>query len=177
MTDTKRCGRCKAEKPVTEFYRSKATKSGFCCECKVCSYQKKLKSLAVGDRKEKQSEHYKQWYQANREVLLQKKRERRKDPAEKEKDKVHSANRRARMGEEAWAAWRKKTRNKEMAKAYNKIRAEMYLDAEVRAEIRSQCKFTKLANEDIPQEMIEVYRLLRFINRRIKNEECNSITK
>lgn len=176
--ELKRCGCCKAEKPTTEFYKDKTKPSGLTTACKVCRYQQKLNSLSKGDRLAKRSEHYKEWYQANREILLQKKREKRKDPIEKAKDKAIKAKWIAAMGEDAHREWRKKLRIKyrDKIKAYNKMRTDTYPDSEVRAEIRSRCKFSKLANEEIPQEMIEIYRLLRFINRRIKNEECNATT-
>ena len=177
--DLKRCGCCKAEKPTTEFFKDKTKPSGLTSACKVCRYQQKLKSLSKGDRLAKRSEHYKEWYQTNREILLQKKREKRKDPIEKEKNKVIRAKWIEAMGAEAYSAWRKKLKVKyrEKIAAYNKATNIAFPDCEVRAEIRRNCKFIKLANEDIPQEMIEVYRLLRFINRRIKNEECNTTKK
>lgn len=159
-------------KEVTEFYKSKHTKDGLNHCCKVCSYQRKLKSLSIGDRLERKSAQYKEWYQANREVLLQKKREKRKDPIEKEKNKQHGINRRARMGEEKYAEWRKQLRVKyrDNIKAYNKMRMDKFFDAEVIAEIRSNAKYTKLSKEQIPKEMIDVYRMIRFINRKVKHE-------
>lgn len=174
--DTKRCGCCKEIKALSEFFRDKSKPSGITSSCKVCRYAQKLKSLSKGNRLANRSAHYKEWYQANKEILLQKKRDKRKTPEEKEKMKQYTARYRASLGEEAWKARRKKHREngKEVWRAYNKKRTEAYPDAEVRAEIRSTAKYARLSNEEIPQEMIEVYRLIRFINRRVKDENSNS---
>lgn len=177
--DSKRCGCCKQIKALSEFFRDKAKPDGITSSCKVCRYAQKLKSLSKGDRLAKKSAHYKEWYQANKEIVLQKKRDKRKTPEEKEKTKQYVSRYRALLGEEVWKARRKKYREngKEVWKAYNKKRAEAYPDAEVRAEIRSTAKYAKLSNEEIPQELIEVYRLIRFINRRVKNEDSNNTTR
>jgi hypothetical protein len=175
--ELKRCGCCKTEKPTTEFFKDKTKPSGLTSACKVCRYQQKLKSLSEGDRLAKRSEHYKEWYQANREILLQKKREKRKDPIEKEKNKLIKAKWIEAMGPEAYTAWRKKLRVKYRDKiaAYNKAVNIAFPDCEVRSEIRRNSKFAKLTNEEIPHEMIEVYRLLRFIRRGIKNEDLHKV--
>lgn len=38
---TRRCNVCKEEKPVTEFFRQAATKSGYQSRCKTCDYRRK----------------------------------------------------------------------------------------------------------------------------------------
>lgn len=174
----KTCSKCKVNKELTEFTKDASRPDGLDRHCRECKTAAKRAYLAQGNNAELKSQRYKEWYQANREILLQKKREKRKDPVEKEKNKAIKAKWIAAMGETAHKEWRKRLRIKyrENIKAYNKMRTDTYPDSEVRAEIRSRCKFSKLANEEIPQEMIEIYRLLRFINRRIKNEECNATT-
>jgi mevalonate pyrophosphate decarboxylase len=172
----KRCGRCKEHKEVTEFYKNNSTKDGINNCCKVCSYQRKLTSLSKGDRLAKRSEHYKEWYQQNREILLQKKREKRKDPIEKEKNRKHNANRRARMGEEAWSAWRKETKIPHLDKIreYNNWYKEQANDAYMLSVINGTTS-VRLTVADIPKEMMEARRLLLKI-RRMANEKCNAIT-
>lgn len=162
----KTCKKCGETKALTEFSPLKTGKYGVAGRCKPC------KNIEKKEWRLKNPEAFREYYAINREVLRQKKQEKRKDPIQKAKDKALKDKWIAAMGLEAYTAWRKKLRIKYKDKitAYNKETNLKYPDCEVRAEIRSRCKVAKLTNEQIPHELIEVYRLLRFINRKIKHE-------
>lgn len=167
----KTCNGCKEIKSLECFTKCKAGKYGVMGQCKSC---KKITRKAW---LEAHPEYNRTYYAANQENLLQKKREKRKDPIEKEKGKVHNTNRRARMGEEAYLAWRSNLRVKyrDKTQAYNKTYQARLPDAYILRELneRSEVRFTL---DDIPKELLEARRLLIKI-RRMVNENSNNTTK
>lgn len=61
----KTCSRCKAEKPISEFFAHKQKKDGLGYWCKACQYEKRN---AWGKKnKEKLAEKAKEWRAANKE--------------------------------------------------------------------------------------------------------------
>jgi len=167
----KKCRGCHEVKELSAFTLCKSGKYGVMGQCKSC---KKLTRKAW---LEAHPDYNRTYYAANQEILLQKKREKRKDPVEKEKNKKHTANRRARMGEEAYSAWRKKLKIKDRDKiqAYNKAYQARLPDAIILREFNESSK-ARLTLDDIPKDMIEARRLL-FKIRRMANEKCNATTK
>lgn len=167
----KTCNGCKEIKALECFTKCKAGKYGVMGQCKSC---KKITRKAW---LEAHPEYNRTYYAANQEILSQKKREKRKSPIEKEKDKVHKANRRARMGEEAYLAWRKKLKIKDRDKiqAYNKAYQALLPDAIILQCFNESSK-VRLTLDDIPKEMIEARRLLIKL-RRMVNEKCNRTTE
>jgi hypothetical protein len=115
---------------------------------------------------EKNPDYNKIYYADNQKILLEKKREKRKDPIEKEKDKLIRAKWRAAMGEEAYSAWRKKLKIKyrEKIQAYNKQYNELLPDAVILRDI-NQISKVRFTLDDIPKELIEARRLLTLIRR------------
>lgn len=154
----KTCNCCKQLKEFELFSKCKTGKYGLLGHCIACKQQKKKAWL------EKNPDYNRNYYAANQEILLQKKREKRKDPIEKEKTRVCTANRRARMGEEAWLAWRKKTKNKDKVKEYNKEYSARLSDAYILRNMNKDSE-VRLSLNDIPKELIEARRLLTLIRR------------
>lgn len=55
MQESKKCSRCKEEKPLTGFYKSKTQKGGYQAYCKICNLNnlnKKYPTLNVEKRRE-----------------------------------------------------------------------------------------------------------------------------
>ena len=66
---TKICPQCKLEKPYSEFYKNRKTKSGLACYCKICSNKNLLK---YKDRKPLYS---KRTYEKHKEKILKRSKE------------------------------------------------------------------------------------------------------
>ena len=64
MSDAKVCTKCKEEKPRSEFYKNRRVKDGFQNQCKVCEKQ------YYQENREKILNRAKQHYQENREKIL-----------------------------------------------------------------------------------------------------------
>lgn len=67
--DTKKCSKCKQEKPLTEFSKDKSRKGGFYCWCKQCSnvqhkelYRKNKEIILIRQKK---------YYSENKELVSQ----------------------------------------------------------------------------------------------------------
>ena len=66
----KRCKKCNLEKPLKDFYRSKASKDGYLNSCKVCnkSVWKKFDTKGYYEKnKDTRSDYSKKYYQENKE--------------------------------------------------------------------------------------------------------------
>jgi len=59
----KRCGKCRVEKPFSEFHKNRSNKDGHSGRCKECV---KAYFGEDGARREKRVNQQKRWYQANR---------------------------------------------------------------------------------------------------------------
>ena len=59
----KRCGKCRVEKPFSEFHKNRSNKDGHSGRCKEC---RKAYFGEDGARREKRVNQQKRWYQANR---------------------------------------------------------------------------------------------------------------
>lgn len=86
---TKRCSKCCAFKPVTEFSKLSASKDGLCPRCRECEKQRhrqwysnpenREKLLAYArelppEKRSKRTERQRKYYKENREALLEQKR-------------------------------------------------------------------------------------------------------
>jgi len=69
----KKCSKCKQEKEISKFYKSKRYKDGLYPSCKDCEISKSLDYY--NNNKEKQLERKKERYYDNHESNLQKKRD------------------------------------------------------------------------------------------------------
>ena len=58
----KKCGKCKIEKPIKNFYQSKATKTGIYPNCKDCSKESKKRSREKSIDLKQKTKQYKQNY-------------------------------------------------------------------------------------------------------------------
>jgi len=80
MEQTKKCGKCSTEKPVTEFVKNKYQADGYHWECKACvkvyqtanrekfkEYQKEYQKVYKQEKREKLLEYTKQWQKENRD--------------------------------------------------------------------------------------------------------------
>ena len=83
----KTCSKCKLNKDVSEFSKDKTKKDGFRYQCRVC--QKTRKNQYYLDNKNKikeyRKEHYKEYYELNKDKLIKKtssyiKKRRQEDP-------------------------------------------------------------------------------------------------
>ena len=69
----KRCGRCKDEKPLGDFYGSRTNRDGRQNNCKACSrevvneWQRNNRDKTNNVSREKRSADMREWYEANRE--------------------------------------------------------------------------------------------------------------
>ena len=123
------CKKCGKEKPLTEYYKVKESRDGHAHSCKVCQREKsrkyreanpeKIKAAWVSwyaKNKEYRNEYTKEYYQNNKEDLLNKKREFRRANPEKmraEKLKYRSENRQ--RYNESQKEWRKNNPSKAYA--------------------------------------------------------------
>lgn len=63
----KRCSKCKAEKPESEFHRTKHTKSGLTCQCKECRNASSMRWLEAN--REEQRALSLRHYRENRDSI------------------------------------------------------------------------------------------------------------
>jgi hypothetical protein len=75
------CTKCKLEKPTTEFSKDKYKKSGYTSHCNLC--RKKNNQNWTLKNREKTRDYAKNSYQRNREAILQRRKNHRKDNPEK----------------------------------------------------------------------------------------------
>jgi len=201
MTDMKRCGRCEEDKPITEFNRHRGTKDGLQFTCKACkkamsaAYYIKTKEVQIEKGKryreanaEKVRARTKRYYQENKEKILNRnKNEHTKLYMRtyylKHKDEID-----ARV-----ALWRKDNPEKaiEIGRNWRGKYPEKHKEAtrnhakKMRANlsdsyIKQVFNIGKKGGSrlwEIPQALIEVKRLQLLINRRVKNEISNPITR
>lgn len=79
----KRCGRCKTEKPLSEFSRNKRNADGLQCTCKACC--KSVNAAYYVAQKDRITERNAKWNAANPEKVLRAARSRNARPEQKEK--------------------------------------------------------------------------------------------
>jgi len=109
MEQTKKCGKCSIEKPVTEFVKNKYQADGYHWECKACvkayqsanrdklkEYQKQYQAVYRKEKADELMAYDKAWREAN-------------------KDKVKAYARKSSQRPEA------KARQREYMKEYNKL--------------------------------------------------------
>jgi hypothetical protein len=60
---TKKCSKCRKIKPISEFYKRKNYKDGYCSQCKIC------KAECSKEYYKNNSEYYKNWRKNNSEKL------------------------------------------------------------------------------------------------------------
>ena len=73
--DSKVCTKCKLDLPLSEFYKKKAGRLGLNSRCKSCvkAYDKTRSDYYAkyrADHREEFAEYKRQWYEANKEVIL-----------------------------------------------------------------------------------------------------------
>lgn len=61
----KKCGRCKQQKSISEFYKDKAQKDGFCYDCKEC--RKIANKISQSKHLKRKWENTKKWRSLNQE--------------------------------------------------------------------------------------------------------------
>lgn len=76
FTALKQCGVCCAEKPASEFYRSKTKRDGLSWNCKACDKNKKIEYLKNPKALQKNKAAQVKKYQKNKVILLAKARDR-----------------------------------------------------------------------------------------------------
>ena len=71
--NTKKCRKCKIEKPLTEFSKRKALKDGLQYKCKACQSQSSANWRGIPKNKEKQAQYNANWYAIpkNKEKIAQ----------------------------------------------------------------------------------------------------------
>lgn len=168
MTQYKLCRGCNESKELIAFTRCSSGKYGVMGQCKLCNKKKRAVWLA------NHPDYNKTYYANNQEILLHKKREKRKTDEQKEKDKIIRAKWRAAMGEEVYSEWRKRTKDRIKISEYNKKYSERLPDAAILSRINRTSK-TRFTLENVPPALIESYRLLTLIRREI-NEDRNRTT-
>lgn len=67
---TKKCYKCKKEKPLSEFYKNKSKSDGYCSECIDCN--RKLSKKYNENNKEKIKKKRKKYYEENKSIILEK---------------------------------------------------------------------------------------------------------
>ena len=83
----KRCKHCHHEKPLSAFYGDKAARDGLRPECKACTAARRKQWYAVN--KEREIARVKGWQQENAERLNTYRRQRRTNPAVKQRDRAN----------------------------------------------------------------------------------------
>ena len=108
----KKCSKCKEEKELSEFYKSKIAKDGLQYFCKKC----------VSDYREKHKKHYKEYHKEYHKEWLEKNKEKRKETQKEYRKKNREYNK------EYQKEYRKKNRERvrEYRKEYRKNNKEYY---------------------------------------------------
>ena len=89
--ETKRCSKCREEKPLEEFFKNERTSTGYTSYCKKCSL------IAVKEWKEKNKERVKElrqnWNKANKERVKESRQNWYKKWRSKNREKTNAARR------------------------------------------------------------------------------------
>ena len=109
----KKCSKCGIEKPLTEFYKNKASKDGKTSRCKIC-IKSHVPSPAVLERRKERS---RKWAKENRERKRQYDKERNADPAIRQKN-IENNRKFYKENKEYYKKYREE--NKEKIKAKSK---------------------------------------------------------
>lgn len=127
--ETKKCTRCNSNKPLSDFYKSKQSKSGYLAACKDCIKKdmRKRDKEYYKKNKSKIDKKHREWHKKNKDsVSLRKKRYKEENP-----EKHKSITKKSRE--------KNKEKIKEYRKKYNQ-RSEVKLRATLRSRIREALK-------------------------------------
>lgn len=193
---TKKCCRCKAIKPINEFYKCSSTKDGYKGHCIDCS--KVSNKLMYNNNKENYCAKAKEYYQRNRERIksnekvrvrkwYSKNKEKKllywKEYYDKNRDKIlesrkeYNDKNRDKI-QEFQLQYHRKYREvnskklKEYRKEYNAYQRDNLTDYYVGSLVTQN---TFLSYKQIPKELIENWRLTLQIKREVKQLKSNEL--
>jgi len=138
----KKCSKCGIEKPLSEFYKRKASKDGHRGTCKIC--RNKLVALYRQKNKDKIAEQGALYYQENKDKIAEYKALYRQE----NKDKIAEQN----------ALWRQERKDKEPACIYqikSKQNGKIYVGETLRGELRWKQHLYELRVSRHPNSLLQ----------------------